>query len=235
MTEYVDIILLIQDTGVTPLKEIQMKAIPLLTLKRLPRYLEVLSHIQDEGQQTVSATRIAAITEVHMTQVRKDLAYTGVVGIPKVGHRVDELILAIEETLNWNDVSSCFLVGVGHLGKALLGYSELSKKGLRVVAAFDNDPDLAGKEYDGIQVYSMDKLANLLSRLHVHIGILTVPSEAAQQIADEMVEGGIIAIWNFTAVHLNVPSHVIVENIDMSSSLAVLSRRVAERLHSTDA
>lgn len=210
-----------------------MEAIPLLTLKRLPQYLEVLNRFKDASLKMVPATKIAAFTDVHMTQVRKDLAYTGVVGTPKVGHNVDELILAIEQCLNWNDISSCFLVGVGHLGKALMGYSELSKKGMRIIAAFDANPELAGTYYQGIQVHAMSKFGNLLSRLHVHIGILTVPAEAAQEIADEMVAGGIIAIWNFTPTRLQVPEHVIVENIDMSSSLAVLSRRVAERLYHT--
>ncbi len=208
-----------------------MEAIPLLTLKRLPQYLEALYRFKKAGLKMVSATKIAVFADVHMTQVRKDLAFTGVVGIPKVGHRIDELIQAIEQTLNWNDISSCFLVGVGHLGKALMGYSELSKKGLRIIAAFDSNPDLSGTFFQGIQIYPMTKFSNLLSRLHVHIGILTVPADAAQKIADEMVENGILAIWNFTPVRLSVPEDVIVENIDMSSSLAVLSRRVAERLH----
>ncbi len=216
------------------LKEKILEAIPLLTLKRLPHYLEVLSHLHETGQKMVTATKIASVTGVHMTQVRKDLAYTKVVGTPKIGHNVGELILAIEQCLNWNDVSSCFLVGVGHLGKALMGYSELSNKGLRIIAAFDNHPDLAGTYYQGIQIHSMAKLSNLLSRMHIHIGILTVPAEAAQEIADEMVAGGIIAIWNFTPSRLQVPEHVIVENVDMSSSLAVLSRRVAERLYHSD-
>jgi len=208
-----------------------MQAIPLLTLKRLPQYLEALYRFKKAGLKMVSATKIAVFTDVHMTQVRKDLAFTGVVGVPKIGHKIDTLIQAIEECLNWNDISSCFLVGVGHLGKALMGYSELSKKGLRIIAAFDSNPDLAGTYYQGILIHSMDKFENLLSRLHVHIGILTVPAEAAQGIADKMVANGIIAIWNFTPVRLNLPEHIIVENIDMSSSLAVLSRRVAERLH----
>lgn len=208
-----------------------MQAIPLLTLKRLPQYLEALYRFKKAGLKMVSATKIAVFTDVHMTQVRKDLAFTGVVGVPKIGHKIDTLIQAIEECLNWNDISSCFLVGVGHLGKALMGYSELSKKGLRIIAAFDSNPDLAGTYYQGILIHSMDKFENLLSRLHVHIGILTVPAEAAQKIADNMVANGIIAIWNFTPVRLNLPEHIIVENIDMSSSLAVLSRRVAERLH----
>lgn len=208
-----------------------MDAIPILTLKRLPQYLEALYRFKKAGLKMVSATKIAVFTDVHMTQVRKDLAYTGVVGIPKVGHRIDELIKAIEQCLNWNDVSSCFLVGVGHLGKALMGYQELSRKGLRVIAAFDNDPVLSGTYLHGIPIYGMDKFANLLSRMHIHIGILTVPADAAQEVADKMVENGVIAIWNFTPVKLNLPEHVILENIDMSASLAVLSRRVAERLH----
>lgn len=211
-----------------------MEAIPLLTLKRLPHYLEALYSFKKTGLPMVSATKIAEFTDVHMTQVRKDLAFTGVVGIPKVGHKINELILAIEQCLNWNDVSSCFLVGAGHLGKALMGYSELSKKGLRIIAAFDNNPEMSVTNYLGIQIHPMTKLSNLISRLHVNIGILTVPAEAAQEIADEMVDNGIIAIWNFTPTRLKVPSHIIIENIDMSSSLAVLSRRVAERLYHTN-
>ncbi|MDD3234718.1 MAG: redox-sensing transcriptional repressor Rex [Candidatus Cloacimonetes bacterium] len=211
-----------------------MEAIPLLTLKRLPQYLETLYRLKKAGLKMVSATKIAVFTDVHMTQVRKDLAYTGVVGIPKIGHKIDDLIQAIEQCLNWNDISSCFLVGVGHLGKALMGYSELGKKGLRIIAAFDSNPELSSTYYQGIQIHPMSKLSNLLSRLHIHIGILTVPADAAQEIADEMVANGIIAIWNFTPTRLKVPKNIIVENIDMSSSLAVLSRRVAERLHHTN-
>ncbi|MDY0319219.1 MAG: redox-sensing transcriptional repressor Rex [Candidatus Cloacimonadaceae bacterium] len=208
-----------------------MDAIPLLTLKRLPKYLEALYRFKRAGLKMVSATRIAVFTDVHMTQVRKDLSYTGVIGVPKVGHKIDPLITAIEDCLNWNDVSSCFLVGVGHLGKALMGFQELHKKGLRIIAAFDANPALAGTYYQGIQIHSMEKFTNLISRLHVHIGILTVPAEVAQEVADQMVANGVIAIWNFTPAKLNLPDDIIIENVDMSSSLAVLSRRVAERLH----
>ncbi len=209
-----------------------MDSIPILTLKRLPTYLETLYQLKKTGIRTVTATKIAVFTDVHMTQVRKDLAYTGVVGTPKVGHRIDELITAIEQCLNWNDVSSCFLVGVGHLGKALMGYSELSRKGLRIIAAFDSNPEAAGSYLHGIPIYGMDKITNLLSRLHVHIGIITTPAEAAQEVANLMIENGVIAIWNFTPVKLELPPEIIVENIDMSASLAVLSRRVAEKLYS---
>jgi redox-sensing transcriptional repressor len=208
-----------------------MDAIPLLTLKRLPKYLDVLNRFKKAGLKMVSATKIAVFTDVHMTQVRKDLSFTGVVGTPKIGHNIEQLIIAIENCLNWNDISSCFLVGVGHLGKALMGYQELQKKGLRIIAAFDTNPALSDTYYQGIPIHSMEKFSNLLSRLHVHIGILTVPADAAQGIADQMVENGVLAIWNFTPAKLILPEDIIIENVDMSSSLAVLSRRIAERLH----
>ena len=208
-----------------------MDAIPLLTLKRLPKYLDVLNRFKKAGLKMVSATKISVFTDVHMTQVRKDLSFTGVVGTPKIGHNIEQLIIAIENCLNWNDISSCFLVGVGHLGKALMGYQELHKKGLRIIAAFDTNPALSDTYYQGIPIHSMEKFSNLLSRLHVHIGILTVPADAAQGIADQMVENGVLAIWNFTPAKLILPEDIIVENVDMSSSLAVLSRRIAERFH----
>jgi len=207
-----------------------MEALPILTLKRLPQYLELLQQYQREGLVTVSATRLADETGVHMTQVRKDLAFTGVVGIPKVGHRVADLIVAIERCLNWNDSSSCFLVGVGHLGSALLGYQELVKKGLSIVAAFDAAPELIGTTMHETKIYSLEKFRDLAHRLHIHIGILTTPAEVAQEVADLMISSGIVAIWNFTPIKLKVPAGIIVENVDMAASLAVLSRRLAERI-----
>ncbi len=208
-----------------------MEAIPILTLKRLPQYLEVLYQFKKAGLKMVSATKIAIFTDVHMTQVRKDLAYTGVTGVPKIGHNIEELINAIELCLNWNDTSSCFLVGVGHLGTALLGYKALQGKGLKIVAAFDTNPEIVNTTINNIPIYNMDKFHNLAKRLHIHIGIITVPNESAQEIADLMIANGIVAIWNFSAVKLHTTEEIIVENVDMSASLAVLSRRLAEKLH----
>jgi redox-sensing transcriptional repressor len=207
-----------------------MKAVPVLTLKRLPQYLEVLHNLQKEGLEIVSATKIAELTGVHMTQVRKDLAFTGAIGVPKVGHKIDELKKAIELFLNWNDATTCFLVGAGHLGKALLGYQELTEKGLKIIAAFDNDETKFNTTVNGTTIFPLSKFENLAKRLKVHIGIITVPKASAQETADLMVANGIIAIWNFTPVSINVPEDIFVENIDMSASLAVLSRRVAEKL-----
>ena len=207
-----------------------MDSVPVLTLKRLPQYLEVLHDLQKSGLTIVSATKIAEITGVHMTQVRKDIAYTGAIGVPKVGHNIDDLKRAIEHFLNWNDATTCFLVGAGHLGKALLGYQELQEKGLKIIAAFDKNDNLINTFINNIPILPMSKFENLSSRLKVRIGIITVPKDSAQEIADMMIANGIIAIWNFTPHSITVPECIIVENIDMSSSLAVLSRRVAEKM-----
>lgn len=209
-----------------------MISIPVLTLKRLPQYLELLYGFEQEGQDTISATRLAELTGVHMTQVRKDIALTGVVGIPKVGHKIKDLIESIESCLNWKDLSSAFLVGVGRLGSSLLGYSELKRKGLNIIAGFDSDPAVAGTLVDGVIIHSMDKFADLCRRMKVHIGILTVPADQAQATAELMVESGILAIWNFTSTLLQLDEKIIVEDMDMSASLAVLSRRLSEKYES---
>lgn len=204
--------------------------IPELALRRLPRYYETLLHLQETGQATVSTTALAeAFPEVHPTQIRKDLALTGIQGKPKVGYRISSLMAAIEGFLHWNNQSEAFLVGAGSLGSALMGYSRLWRTGISVVAAFDVSPRKIGVEIYGIRVLPMEKFENLASRMHIPIGILTVPASAAQACADRMVSVGIRAIWNFSTVNLAVPPDVIVEHVDLVGSLAVLGRKLREQ------
>lgn len=202
-------------------------AVPEPTLRRLPCYYHYLVRLRDAGQEMVSASQIGEHLDVHHTQVRKDLAYTGSQGRPKVGHRVAELIQSIETFLNWNNSTDAFLVGAGSLGTALLGYEGFSKAGVRIVAAFDRDPKKAGRKLHGISVLPMDKLEDLARRMHIAIAILTVPAEGAQEVASALVRGGVRAIWNFAPVPLSVPEGVIVESITLYASLAVLSRKLA--------
>ncbi len=208
-----------------------MKPVSILTLRRLSQYLQIILEAQKERQEYISATTLANMTGVHRTQVRKDLSSTGVVGVPKVGHKVNELALAISEFLNWNDSSEAFLVGAGNLGSAILGYREIFEtKGMKILAAFDNNPDLIGTKIHDVPVFAMEKFGNLAQRLHVHIGIVTVPPEAAQPVVDMMLETGILAIWNFAPVQLVTPEDIIVEDVDLYASLAVLSQRLAVKL-----
>jgi redox-sensing transcriptional repressor len=190
--------------------------------------LRLLRQLQAQERTSVSCTVLAEFLRRDATQVRKDLSYTGIAGKPKVGYQLDGLIQAIERFLGWDNVSEAFLVGVGNLGRALLGYDGFSSKGLSIVAAFDVDERKVGTEIHGRHVLALDRLPGLAQRLHVSLGIITTPGEGAQGVADAMVSGGIRAIWNFAPVLLSVPEHVVVENEQLSASLAVISQRLAK-------
>ena len=203
-------------------------SVPEPTLRRLPKYYHYLKRVQGTGQEIVSATQMAEDLGIHHTQVRKDLAATGSQGKPKVGHRVADLLASIEAFLNWNHFSEAFLVGVGNLGSALLGYPDFEKAGIRIVAAFDSNPAKAGRVH-GVEVFPMDEFERRARERGINIGILTVPADRAQQIAETMVRSGLQAIWNFAPVTLTVPEDTIVENVELYASLAIFSRKLEER------
>lgn len=196
------------------------------TLKRLPLYLRLLRKMEEHGEEYASGAVLARELGLDPIVVRKDLAMTGAVGRPRLGFKMDEIILAIEDFLGWTNTSDAFLVGVGNLGSALLGYQGFEQHGMRIVAAFDNDPEIIGKKIKGKVVQDVAKMPELARRMHVQIGVLTVSPAVAQSVADAMVAGGIRGIWNFTPVTLDVPGHVILQREELASSLAVLSHRL---------
>ena len=204
-------------------------SVPEPTLRRLPKYYHYLKRVQGTGQEIISATQMAEDLGIHHTQVRKDLAATGSQGKPKVGHRVDDLLVSIESFLNWNNYSEAFLVGAGNLGSALLGYPDFEKAGIRIVAAFDSSPAKVGKRVHGVEVFPMSQFEEQAELRRIAIGILTVPADRAQQIAEVMVRSGIQAIWNFAPITLDVPEEIIVENVELYASLAIFSRKLSER------
>ena len=204
--------------------------IPEPVLRRLPRYYEALKQLRAAGQGTVSTSVLAAaFPDVHPTQIRKDLAVTGIQGRPKVGFSVADLLVAIETFLHWNNKSEAFLIGAGNFGTALVGDAGLWQTGIKVIAAFDISPLKIGTEIGSVRVLPMEKFENLAMRMRVPIGILTVPGHAAQTCADRMVKVGMRAIWNLTTVNLVVPDGMIVEHVDLFASLAVLGRKLREQ------
>ena len=204
--------------------------IPQPSLNRLPQYHHYLNELKSRQINTVSCSVIGRDLNLVPVQVRKDLQYTGIVGKPKTGYSVPELLAAIETFLGWNNVHEAFLAGAGNLGTALLGHERFSNFGLRIVAAFDTDPEKIGQWIHGKMVLPIDKLVDLAQRMSIHLGIITAPAEYAQPIAEEMIKGGIQAIWNFAPIKLNLPQHMIVHNEDLYSSLASLSCKLAKRL-----
>ena len=179
--------------------------IPQPSLRRLPQYHHYLVDMEARGLSRVSCSVIGRDLGLIPVQVRKDLQYTGIIGRPKTGYSVVELIQAIETFLGWKNINEAFLVGAGNLGTALLGHERFSSSGLRIVAAFDTDPAKIGQWIHGKAVLSLDQLDDLAQRMSIHLGIITAPAEVAQLVADQMVKGVIQAILNFAPVKLKVP------------------------------
>ncbi len=204
--------------------------VPEPTLRRLPAYCQVLQRLLQQECAFVSCTQIGRALDLDPTQVRKDLACAGAAGRPKVGYPVDELYHTLETFLGWNNARDAILVGAGHLGTALLGYRPFEQYGVRIVAAFDGAPEKCGNKIHNVMVFPLEKMPNLLERLNVHIGILTVPAEAAQSVCDMMTLNGIRAVWNFAPIALTVPAGVIVQSENLFSSLGILSSKLAAQL-----
>ncbi|WP_372950366.1 redox-sensing transcriptional repressor Rex [Mariniphaga sp.] len=196
------------------------------TLKRLPGYLYFLEQVKEEGVINISAPTIGKELELDPTQVVKDLAVTGVKGKPRVGYNTYELIHALEDFLGFNKINEAFLVGAGNLGSALMAYQEHQSLGLKILAAFDVDEAKIGQTIGGIHILEYNKLFHLSGRLNVKIGILTTPNQVAQEVAEDLVNCGIKAIWNFTSAKLSLPEEIIVQSTSMSSYAAVLLRRL---------
>ena len=200
------------------------------TLQRLPQYLNFLKSMPRTGAANISATAIAEALGLGDVQVRKDLALVSSGGRPKVGYDADRLIADLERFLGYDDVTSAIIVGAGDLGRALLGYGGFAAYGIELMAAFDRDAALAGQNIHGKPVFPAERLKELCGRMQIRIGIIAVPAEEAQQVCDALVESGVRGIWNFAPVNLSVPEDVLVQNEDIAVSLAVLSKRLAQKL-----
>jgi redox-sensing transcriptional repressor len=206
------------------------RTVPEPTLKRLPLYHRFLKELQPSGREQVSCTEIGAHLKLDPTQVRKDLEAAGINGRPRIGYTLASVIDGIEEFLGWKNVNEAFLIGAGSMGSALLGYRKFEECGLKIVAAFDTDPTKIGATIHGKHVLALEKLTDLTRRMHILIGIITVPASEAQAAADLLVQGGVRAIWNFAPVHLRVPDSIILHNEDLYCSLASLSQKLAKDL-----
>lgn len=199
-------------------------------LQRMPLYLNYL-RAQNGHKQSISAPAIAADLGLNEVQVRKDLAaVSSQAGKPKRGFDVAMLMRDIERFLGYDDVNRAVLAGAGHLGGALLSYRGFAAYGLEIVAAFDNREELMGKTIGGTQVFPIQKAPDLCKRLNAHIGIITVPTAHAQEVCDKLVEGGVLAIWNFASAHLTVPKGILVHHENMAASLAALSQHLREQM-----
>lgn len=194
-------------------------------VKRFPLYLRVLREMAEQGETFASGPVVAKALALDPIVVRKDLSQTGVRGTPRRGFPLLEIISAIEHFLGWNTATEAVLAGAGRLGSALLGYAGFHNQGITIVAAFDANPKKRGV-IAGVPVFPASQITETVLRLKAPLGILTVPADQAQTVADALVAGGVRGIWNFTPAQLTVPANVKIKREDLAASLAVLSRRL---------
>ncbi|MFM2096532.1 MAG: Redox-sensing transcriptional repressor Rex [Planctomycetota bacterium] len=200
---------------------------PKAIVSRLSLYLRELQHLVRDGSETTSSTQLGKLLGFTDAQVRKDLAYFGQFGYPGIGYRCAELIPAIRGILGTNQRWPVGLVGVGNLGRALLGYRGFSQQGFAMVAAFDLKSELVGTHIEGIEVFHLDSLAAVAKERGIRLGILAVPSPAAQGVAERMVEAGIEGVLNFAPVTLSLPKQVQIVGVDLAIELEQLAFAVA--------
>jgi redox-sensing transcriptional repressor len=207
----------------------RIQQIPLPTLKRLPIYYQYVTKLAHENVHDISCAKIARDLGLVAVQVRKDLQGTGAVGRPKTGYQVRQLLHALASTLGYDNKTEMFLVGAGSLGRALMGYKRFQDYNIGIAAAFDVNDAVVGTEIGDKPVLPLSKFSSLCQRMHVKFGIICVPAEAAQSVADLMVSSGIEAIWNFAPVTLDVPGTVIVHNENLTASLSILLNKYKTR------
>ena len=200
--------------------------VPEPTLRRLPWYLSNIKLMKEKGEQYVSSTQISKEINIDASQIAKDLSYVNISGRTRVGYNIDALIEVLESFLGFTNMHKAFLFGVGSLGAALLRDSGLHHFGLEIVAAFDVNPELVGKDLNGIPIFHSDDFEAKMKEYDVNIGVLTVPINIAQEITNKMVDGGIKAVWNFTLFRIRVPENIVVQNTSLYAHLAVMFNRL---------
>lgn len=196
-------------------------------LERYPVYLNYLLSLREGGVEIVSSPTIAKALNFSDEQVRKDLQLVSQSqGKPKLGRNINELIDDIQTFLGYKVQRRAAIIGVGHLGGALMNYKGFKDFGLNIVCGFDVDTKLIGSFINNKEIFSLYQLSNKIEELNIEIAILSTPSESAQKVADMLTNAGIKAIWNFVPVHLNVKSDIALENINLASSLAILEHKL---------
>ncbi len=203
-----------------------IQKVPEPTLRRLPWYLAIIKLLQGKGEAVVSSTQIAKEINVDASQVAKDLSYVNVAGKTRVGYEVNELADELNDFLGFTAPHKAFLFGVGSLGAALLQDSGLRQYGLNIVAGFDVKPELDGTSINGIPVYHLRDFAKRQKEIGATIGVITVPVDKAQEVADYIIAGGIKGLWNFTPFRIRVPEDIVVQNTSMYAHLAVMFNRL---------
>mgnify|MGYP001321716760 CR=1 FL=1 len=192
-------------------------------VRRLPIYLRYLNELNMKNVQTVSSQELGTRLDLNPAQIRKDLAYFGEFGKKGIGYDVGYLIEKIRQILKIDQEINVALVGAGNLGHALCNYNMYLKDNMKIKAVFDNSPNKIGKQINQLKVQPLSKLRKVIEEEQIRVGIITVPAEEAQNVADSLAQAGIEAILNFAPVIIKVPEHIRVHYADFTTDLLSLA------------
>ena len=202
--------------------------IPKAAAARLSLYLRHLESLRVTGASTTSSKDLALALGVTAAQVRKDLGYFGQFGSPGIGYKIENLIVEIRKILGTDRIWNVALVGLGNLGSALFRYRGFVRQGFRITAIFDKNPAVIGRQVEGLLVKHINELERTVPDADISLGIMAVPAESAQEVADCMVRAGISGIFNFAPAVLSLPANVAYVSIDLTVQLEQLSFHVKQ-------
>lgn len=188
--------------------------IPQGVVERLPSYLNVLLHLRGEGSETVSSARLSELAEVNAAQIRRDLAYFGQFGKRGVGYEISLLTDQIQHILGSDHIQRIAIVGAGNLGAALARYDGLRSRGFIVAGVFDADPRKIGQRIGDLIVRDVNELERVVSEQNIRFGVIAVPADEAQTVADRLCKAGIRVIVNYSTAFVDVPHDVTLHNTD---------------------
>jgi redox-sensing transcriptional repressor len=196
-----------------------LKPLPDKTIERLSMYRRNLIQWQRKGREYIFSHELAATLHITPVQVRRDIMLIGYMGTLRKGYDVKELIDLIGSIIDSAEGRNVAVVGIGNLGKAIISYFNGKRSKLKIVAAFDSDQEKTGKLFAGVKTWPMSKLEEIIKREKITMGVIVVPAEKAEAVAERLVNAGITGILNYTPRSLNVPSHVYLEEYDMITSI----------------
>lgn len=200
------------------------------TAGRLSVYLRCLAELEGEGRRNISSHELARRFHLSSAQIRKDLATFGEFGIRGVGYEVGSLKRHLVAILGLDRTRPVAIIGAGRLGQALADYGGFGSAGFRIVALFDNDRAIVGsRSRSGAPIHDVRRLADLVARERIEIGVITVPASAATEVARQCWDAGLKAILNFAPVRLDPPADSYLKNVDLRINLETLSFYVARR------
>ena len=196
-------------------------------IRRLPRYYRYLGELLENGVERISSNDLSKRMKVTASQIRQDLNNFGGFGQQGYGYNVKYLYTEIGKILGLEQHHNIIIIGAGNLGQALANYADFEKRGFILKGIFDVNPALADVSIRGVPVRMMDELEQFVRENDIEIGVLTIPKTKAVEVANNLVNNGVRAIWNFAHIDLNLPENVIVENVHLSESLMRLSYNIS--------